>query len=105
MTANEQRDRCGSFPFGPLDRLVTLDHGARLSHVELGALLGVTDRQIARYRAGQDLRISRADQFATTLGWHPILVWPDRWYAATVDVADTQLELDLGLGAGVGVGS
>lgn len=45
------------------------------SRRQQAAALGVSDRQVARYRAGAVMRASTADRCATALGLHPSAIW------------------------------
>jgi len=57
-----------------------LDQGHPASAKRLGAAIGVTPRQICRYRAGSSVMTGTADRAAIALGVHPSAVWPE-WFA------------------------
>lgn len=52
------------------------------SAARIARLLGTTERQVKRWRAGQSLTRVAADKAATHLGYHPVDIWPD-WYELT----------------------
>lgn len=44
--------------------------------------LGVSNRQVYRWRHGAVLRWSTADRVACALGLHPAEIWGDAWWVA-----------------------
>lgn len=44
---------------------------------EVGALLGVADRTVARWRRGAQVSLDIADRVAQALGLHPVNIWPE----------------------------
>lgn len=58
----------------PLHRLCTFTHTH--SHAELAALVGVSEKAVARW-ARDGVPERSADQAAVNLGLHPAIIWPE----------------------------
>lgn len=52
---------------------------------EIAAILGVADRTISRWAAGQRISEKVADHAAIKLGTHPCLIWPEWWANAPAE--------------------
>ena len=49
------------------------------TYTDIAAIIGVADRTISRWAAGQDIPEAAADRAAIALGTHPCLIWPEWW--------------------------
>lgn len=58
----------------PLEPLMKLSGAEDMT--EFAAAAGVTRRSAFRYQA-EGLSINQADRVAVTVGFHPLLVWPE----------------------------
>ena len=67
-----------------LDPTPIFDHLERrgtTSNRRAAVVLGVSSRQVERWRAGQQMRLVTADRLAVSLGVHPGNIWPEWWTA------------------------
>lgn len=76
----------------PLERLIRsrIDpdpETGRWRAADIGREIGVTRNMVNEYRRRGTINAARGDDFATTLGLHPNLIWGhDVWEGQTIDV-------------------
>ena len=67
-------------PAAPLKRvLLRLQDSESLTWDDLADRVGVTQRQLWRLLAANDLSERVADRIACRIGLHPLLLWPEEW--------------------------
>jgi len=67
-------------PAAPLRRvLLRLQASECLTWNQLADRVGVTERQLCRILAAEDLSEHVADQISCRIGLHPLLLWPKEW--------------------------
>jgi hypothetical protein len=67
-------------PAAPLKRvLLRLQDSESLTWDDLADRVGVTQRQLWRLLAADDLSERVADRIACRIGLHPLLLWPKEW--------------------------
>ena len=78
------------FPLEPLEALAKARHeiheNAPWSDQKFAAIVEVEARTIGRWREKGGLTWASADVAAVHMGFHPILIWPERWLQLDQDV-------------------